>query len=61
MLLASGSADMTVRLWRVSDGTLLKVLYGHTYPVLSVAFSPEGTLLASGSSDGTIRLWGTRE
>jgi WD40 repeat protein len=59
-LLASGSADNTVRLWRVSDGALLRTLEGHTGSVASAAFSPDGRLLASGSIDGTVRLWGVR-
>ena len=32
-------------------------LEGHTGPVRSVAFSPDGMLFASGSQDSTIKLW----
>ena len=56
-LLASGSWDKTIKLWRVADGSLVRTLTGHTVPVNSVSFSPDGRLLASGSWDKTIKLW----
>jgi hypothetical protein len=56
-LLASGSADGTIKLWRVSDGSLVRTLTGHAREVDSVSFSPDGRLLASGSGDNTIKLW----
>ena len=37
-----------------------RVLQGHTYPVNSVVFSPDGRHIVSGSTDGTIRLWGAQ-
>jgi uncharacterized protein with WD repeat/nitrous oxidase accessory protein NosD len=56
-LLASGSADYTIKLWEVATGSLVRTLSGHTSWVISVAFSPDGRLLASGSDDYTIKLW----
>src|SRR6266568_499061 len=56
-VLASGSADNTIRLWDVQMGQALRTLEGHTESVPYVAWSPNGRVLASGSFDSTIRLW----
>ena len=57
-LLAAGTTDGAVRLWRVNDGQLVGIWAGHAGLVPSIRFSPDGTTLASGSHDQTIRLWG---
>jgi WD40 repeat protein len=56
-ILASGSADQTVKLWDTVMGQELRTLSGHGQTVSAVAFSPDGTTLASGSQDNTIKLW----
>jgi len=55
-ILASASADYTVKLWK-RDGTLLNTLTGHRAPVYQVSFSPDGQILASASADYTVKLW----
>ncbi len=56
-LLASSMGDYSVRLWQVSDGSLLRTMEGHSHVMTSVAFSPDGTMLASSSWDGLVQLW----
>ena len=55
-ILASGSADFTIRLWEVSTGTHLKTLKGHTGIVTSLCFFPDSRTLASADWN-SIRLW----
>jgi WD40 repeat protein len=47
LLLASGSADGTVRLWSVPEGRAIQVLSTGQGVVLDVAFSADSTLLAA--------------
>ncbi len=59
-MLASGSADKTVKLWDARTGELLRTLDGHTQRVNSVEFDPQSGTVASGSDDATIKLWDAR-
>src|SRR5947207_3310590 len=45
-ILASGSADSTVKIWDVQSGKEIKTLLGHLSVVYVVAFSSDGKLLA---------------
>jgi WD40 repeat protein len=56
-LLAAGMADNSIRLWQTANWAPLRIITGHTGPVLSIAFAPDGSMLASGSEDYTICLW----
>ncbi|MBV9690211.1 MAG: helix-turn-helix domain-containing protein [Ktedonobacteraceae bacterium] len=58
--LAAGTANAGVRLWNISDSTLLVTCCGHTDWVRSIAFSPDGGTIASSSDDQSIRLWEVR-
>jgi WD40 repeat protein/uncharacterized caspase-like protein len=56
-LLASGSADNTVKLWDIASRREVRTLAAHTGGVKAVAFRPDGQWLASGGIDGNIKFW----
>jgi WD40 repeat protein/serine/threonine protein kinase len=55
--IASGSFDLTARIWDTTTGEQLQVLEGHTGAVSSATFSPDGRLLVTTGTDGTLRVW----
>ena len=57
-LIATGSADKTIKLWETTTGLLVNTLTGHFHHVNTVVFSSDN-LLASGSLDKTVRIWNT--
>jgi WD40 repeat protein len=54
----TASDDTTLRLWRVSDGSLITEMKGHTSDLdRALAVRASDGMIASGDSTGEIRLW----
>lgn len=56
-IVAAAAAEQTLRVWDGTDGTLLRVLGGHSDVVHCVGMARGDDRIASGSSDQTIRIW----
>ena len=56
-LIATGSQDKTVKLWRANDLALHGTLKGHKRGVWDCQFSQHDRVLATGSGDRTVKLW----
>lgn len=59
-LIASSSADKTVRVWDLSKRQPIAVLEGHLGSVLTVRFSPDASILASLSLSTGLSVWNCR-
>ena len=55
--LVSASWDNTIKLWDMSDGTVLRDWTAHRRGIRSVKFSPDGRTVASVSWENNAKIW----
>jgi F-box/WD-40 domain protein MET30 len=57
-ILATGSYDMTIKIWDIETGEEIRTLRGHESGIRALQF--DDTKLISGSFDGTLKVWNWR-
>jgi len=55
--LISGGMDRMIKLWSVSDWSLVKSVQGHDNSVHAMSMTGDEKLLATGSTDCMVKLW----
>jgi len=55
--MATAGGDKLVKLWDPRDGTLVRVMHGHTAEVTSVRYSHDELYLVTADSDAVIIIW----
>jgi cytochrome c len=53
----TGGEDGRIAIWRAGAQQPIRVLEGHSAPIVALAVSPDGAKLASASWDHTVRVW----
>jgi len=56
-ILASGSADMTLRFWDMKNQSEISSFKVHDDFVTAICFTPDGTRMLSGDYAGRIKVW----
>jgi WD40 repeat protein len=59
-VIASGSADNTLKLWNTATGKLIRTFSGHNHDVSSAAFLADDAKILSASKDLSMKLWDCR-
>ncbi len=58
--LATGGADGFIRFWNATTGKEVQSFRAHTQPILSIAWSPDGSrMISCASTDHVLRVWTT--
>jgi WD40 repeat protein/predicted MPP superfamily phosphohydrolase len=55
--IVSASADHTLMLWDLAQGSRIRIMRGHTEKVSAIAVTPDGTRAVSASHDKTLKIW----